>query len=475
VQGALTTKNEGRMGKMTTSGASGHVVPVILSGGAGTRLWPVSRSGRPKQLIALTEEHTMLQATARRTRDSSRFAPPMVVANFAHAGQITEQLEEVGLAPAALILEPVARNTAPAIALAAHEALAHDADAVLLVMPSDHVVADDEAFAAAIDSALPVVAGEGWLATFGITPTGPETGYGYIKHGASIAPGIDRALRFVEKPDRATARAYLEEGGYSWNGGIFLLRADAYLAALDAHAPEIAAAARAAMAGAVRDGPVVHPDRQAFAASPSDSIDYAVMEKAERVAVAPVSMGWSDVGSWDALHEIARKDDGGNALSGDVVAINAKDCLIRSEGPLVAAVGVSGLSIIATDDAVLVMPRGQSQDVKRAVEVLNAVGHRTLHRPARVASRWGHERHIVDGDGIKLCLIEVAPGTASAVRTAAGTIELRLISGQGRVDDRALGRTPLTLPSGATHCIVNEGERPLVVLETIVTEEPKDG
>ncbi len=462
--------------KMSIGGATGHIVPVILSGGSGTRLWPVSRSGRPKQLIALTEEHTMLQATARRTRDSSRFAPPMVVANFAHASQITQQLEEVGLTPGALILEPVARNTAPAIALAAQEALASDLEAVLLVMPSDHVVADDEAFAAAIDAALPVVAGDGWLATFGIAPTGPETGYGYIKHGAAIAPGVDRALRFVEKPDRATAQAYLDEGGYSWNGGIFLFRADAYLAALEIHAPEIAAAAKAAMDGAVRDGPVVHPDRQAFAASPSESIDYAVMEKVERIAVAPVSMGWSDVGSWDALHEIAAKDDSGNAVSGDVVAIGTSDCLIRSEGPLIAAIGVDSLSIIATDDAVLVMPRGQSQDVKRAVEMLNLVGHRTLHRPARIASRWGHERHIVDGDGITLCLIEVAPGTSSAVRMAEGTIELRLISGRGRVDNGGpLGRTPLTLSSGATHCIVNEGERPLVVLETVVSEELKHG
>ena len=461
---------------MTTSGATGHVVPVILSGGSGTRLWPVSRSGQPKQLIALTEEHTMLQATARRTRDTSRFAPPMVVANFAHAGQITQQLAEVGLAPGALILEPVARNTAPAIALAAHEALAHDPDAVLLIMPSDHVVADDAAFAAAVDAALPLVAGERWLATFGITPTGPETGYGYIKHGVSIAPGVDRALRFVEKPDRATAQTYLDEGGYSWNGGIFLLRADDYLDALGAHAPEIAAAVRAAMAGAVRDGPVIHPDRHAFAASPSDSIDYAVMEKAEKVAVVPVSMGWSDVGSWDALHDIAAKDDGGNAVSSDVIAIGTRDSLIRSEGPLVAAIGLTGISIVATDDAVLVMPRGQSQDVKRAVEMLTAMGHRTLHRPARIASRWGHERHIVDGDGIKLCLIEVAPGTSSAVRSADGTIELRLISGEGRIENGGpLGRTPLVLPSGATHSIVNEGERPLVVLETIVAEEPRNG
>jgi mannose-6-phosphate isomerase-like protein (cupin superfamily) len=200
------------------------------------------------------------------------------------------------------------------------------------------------------------------------------------------------------------------------------------------------------------------------------------MEKAEKVAVAPVSMGWSDVGSWDALHDLAAKDNGGNAVAGDVIAIDTRDCLIRSDGPLVAAIGISSLSVVATDDAVLVMPRGQSQDVKRAVEMLNTVGHRTLHRPARIASRWGHERHIVDGDGISICLIEVAPGTSSAVRTAQGTIELRLVAGQGRVDDRPLAsHAPVSLPSGTTHCIVNDGERPLVVLETVVTEEPKNG
>jgi mannose-1-phosphate guanylyltransferase/mannose-1-phosphate guanylyltransferase/mannose-6-phosphate isomerase len=461
---------------MLSRSALGHVVPVILSGGSGTRLWPVSRSGRPKQLIALTGEHTMLQATARRACDSSRFARPMVVANAAHAIQINHQLDEVGLAPAALLLEPVARNTAPAIAIAAIAALEADAEAVLLVMPSDHVVADEPAFAAAIDAALPVVAERGWLATFGITPTGPETGYGYIMHGEAIAPGVDRASRFVEKPDRATAEAYLAEGGYSWNGGIFLFRADSYLDALETHAPEIAAASRKAMASATRDGTVIHPGREAFATSPSESIDYAVMEKAAQVAVVPVSMGWSDVGSWDALHEISEKDEADNALFGEVVAIGVHDCLIRSDGPLVAAIGVSGISLVATDDAVLVMPRGRSQDVKRAVEALTALGHGTLHRPARVPSGWGEERHIVEGDGIAIRLVEVAPGASSRLRGADGAVELRLVAGQGRLKDGArLGRTPLTLPSGASHCIVNDGERPLVVLETIVTEEPKDG
>jgi len=352
------------------------ITPVILSGGSGTRLWPLSRTGKPKQLLSLTHDETMLQLTARRTGDATRFETPIVVSSARHADIIAEQLGAVGCGGATLILEPSARNTAPAIALAALQA---GPDALLLVMPSDHVIADVDSFRAAIDAASPVVE-QGWLATFGITPDGPETGYGYIRTGEEIAPGVRRAERFVEKPDRATAEAYVAEGCYAWNGGIFLLRSDAYLAALDTHAPAIAAAARAAMAGARTDGAHIHPDAAAFAASPDESIDYAVMERAERVAVAPVEMGWSDVGSWDALHAIADKDAGNNAHHGEVVAIDTSGCLIRSDGPLVAAVGVSDLIIIATKDAVLVLPRGSSQDVKRAVEALKRDGHITLDR-----------------------------------------------------------------------------------------------
>jgi len=342
------------------------ITPVILSGGSGTRLWPMSRPEKPKQLLALTAAETMLQLTAMRVADDLRFAAPIVVANAAHADEIEAQLGAVGCAPASLILEPVARNTAPAIALAA---LAADPATPLLVMPSDHVVRDVAAFRAAIEAALPLVA-DGWLATFGITPDAPETGYGYIKVGAPLAEGVARVDSFVEKPDRATAEAMLAGGDHVWNGGIFLFRADIFLGALAVHAPEMLAAAQAAMTGATHDGARIHPDAAAFGASPADSIDYAVMEKAAQVAVVPVDMGWSDVGSWDALHALHGGDDDGNVHHGEVIAIDVKDCLIRSDGIRVAAVGVSDLIIVASGDSVLILPRGRSQDVKKIVEAL---------------------------------------------------------------------------------------------------------
>lgn len=353
-----------------------RIAPVILSGGAGTRLWPMSRASRPKQLLALTADRSMLQLTAARAAAPDRFAQPIIVANAAHADQIETQLAEIGIVPAALILEPAGRNTAPAIALAA---LAVPPETPLLVMPSDHVILHVAAFHAAIAAAMPLV-DDGWLATFGILPDAPETGYGYIREGETIAPGVHRVERFVEKPDRARAEAYLAEGCYAWNSGIFLFRADAYMAMLDIHDPAIAEASRAAMAGAAHEGWRIHPDADAFAASPSDSIDYAVMEKADRVAVVPVSMGWSDVGSWDALHLLAGPDHAGNCHHGEVIALDTSNCLIRSDGPLVAAVGVSDLIIVATGDAVLVLPRGASQDVRRIVDELKRGKHISLDR-----------------------------------------------------------------------------------------------
>ena len=341
------------------------ITPVILTGGSGTRLWPLSRKVRPKQFLALTGEQTMLAETIGRTV-GERFAPPILVGGAGQADILTEATPE----GARVILEPMAKNTAPAIALAA---LMLREDAPMLVMPSDHVVADVAAFIAAVEIAA-ALAAEGWLVTFGIAPTKPEIGYGYIKQGDALAEGGHAVERFVEKPDGETARAYLEEGGYHWNGGIFMFTAGAFLAALETHAPAMAAAARQASDKGKTDGAVLRPDADSFAASPSESVDYAVMEKADRVAVVPVSMGWSDVGSWDALYEIAARDEAGNCVAGPTFAIDTENCLVRSTGPRVATIGVSDLLVIATGDAVLVMPRGSSQRVKEAVERLNEEG-----------------------------------------------------------------------------------------------------
>ena len=348
------------------------IVPVILSGGSGTRLWPMSTPDMPKQMLPLTADETMLQLTAQRAQ-GEWFAAPIVVANARHADMVEAQMEAVGAAAQALILEPIGRNTAPAIALAA--IAAGSGAAPLLVMPSDHVIADVAAFHTAIQSALPLV-DDGWLVTFGIDPHAPETGYGWIKVGAEIAGGVHRVASFVEKPPRDAAEAMLAAGDHAWNGGIFLFRADAYLGALAIHDPKMLAACQHAMDAARRDGARVYPDAAAFAAAPSDSIDYAVMEKADRVAVVPVSMGWSDLGSWDALHEISDVDGDGNAHAtaegGEVIAIDTANCLVRSDGVRIAMVGVADLIVVASGNDVLILPRGRSQEVKALIEKMKA-------------------------------------------------------------------------------------------------------
>jgi len=351
--------------------AAMSIVPVILSGGSGTRLWPMSRPERPKQLLALTAEETMLQLTARRTPTGAGYAAPIVVGNAGHADEVEAQLTAVGVGPSAIILEPIGRNTAPAIALAA--IAAGGGAEPLLVMPSDHVIADVPAFHAAIAAALPLVE-DGWLVTFGITPDAPETGYGWIRIGEEIAGGVHRVEQFLEKPPLDRAQAMLDEGGHAWNGGIFLFRADRYLEVLGREAPEMVRAAQDAMDAARREGVRIWPDAEAFAASPSDSIDYAVMEKASRVAVVPVAMGWSDLGSWDALHAISDTDSGGNAHAGDVIAVDTSDCFVRSDGIRVALVGVSDLIVVASGNDVLILPRGRSQEVKKIIEAMKAGG-----------------------------------------------------------------------------------------------------
>lgn len=315
----------------------------------------------PKQFLALTDARTMFQLTVLRVMDRGRFAAPLIVANAAHASIVSDQLAEIGVTDATILLEPCARNTAPAIALAA---LASDApDAILLVMPSDHIIADEAAFHAATEALIPIVQ-DGWLATYGINPTGPETGYGYIQMGPDVGAGVNAVKRFVEKPDIERAAFMIQSGDYVWNGGIFLFRANTYLHAMAKFAPAMDTAVRDSVSKAERTGDKLNPNKASFAACPSDSIDYAIMEKASKVAVAPVSMGWSDVGSWDALHEIGEKDADDNVTSGDVRIDASHGNLIHADGIRVSVHGIDDLLIIANGNEVLILPRGTSQKVK---------------------------------------------------------------------------------------------------------------
>ncbi len=346
------------------------IQPVILSGGAGTRLWPFSGPGKPKQFLNLVGDHSLLQTTLRRVPQEKGFSAPIIVGNAAHRDLIKEQLSEVGTTAGLIILEPLARNTAPAIALAA---IAAEPEAVLLVMPSDHVIANVAAFQRAVKHALPYCL-DGWLVTFGIAPDRAETGYGYIERKEPLGDNVFRVARFVEKPDSHTASGFLRDGSFSWNAGIFLFRARDYLAALLNHAPDVRAAAENAMQSARQDGVCVLPGEAEFATSPSVSIDYAIMEKAKRVAVVPVDLGWSDIGSWDAVYEFEAKDKARNVVHGPAFLHDSSSCLVRSSGSRVVLSGVDDLIVLVTDATVLILRRGESQRVKELVEILQKAG-----------------------------------------------------------------------------------------------------
>lgn len=341
-----------------------QITPVILSGGAGTRLWPMSNETRPKQFLPLTGRLTMFEMTLQRCQDRSLFAGPIIIGNDRHTSLINDQLTSIGCDDATILLEPCPRNTAPAIALAA--LTAKSPDTILLVMPSDHVISDNGKFYEAINRAAPQAAA-GQMITFGIQPTGPETGYGYIKADREVEPGIFAVRQFVEKPVLEEAERMISDGNHFWNGGIFLFRADIYLDALKNFAPEILDSATRATAHSTAIRNEIRPDGKYFGECPSDSIDYAVMEKAENILTVPVSMGWSDLGSWDTLYELGKNAD----CEENALQIECSGNLIRSDRVRIHAAGVEDMIIIACGDDIMIVPRGQSQKVKKIAEFVN--------------------------------------------------------------------------------------------------------
>ena len=458
---------------------------VLLSGGSGTRLWPLSRETYPKQFLPLVGEHSLLQATWLRVRDLPGVGAPLVVANEEHRFIVAEQLNALGTRAEALILEPVGRNTAPAIAVAALRAMRDGGDPVLLVLPSDHVIGDEAGFRTAVLRALPAAEGGaqneggasnegGALVTFGIVPNAPETGYGYIRasdNAAAPAEGVRPIERFVEKPDLDTATAYLASGDYFWNSGMFLFRASRYLDELARHAPEMLARCREALATATVDNDFLRLGRAAFEACPADSIDYAVMEKTEHALVVPIDVGWSDVGSWAALTHISRQDAHGNAHRGDVLAIDTHNTLAWSERRLIALIGLDDLVVVDTDDALLVAHRERVQDVKHIVARLkgderpHARIHRKVYRP------WGSYDGIESGPGFQVKRITVKPGASLSLQLHHHRAEHWIVvTGQARVtcDENVfdLGTSQSTfIPLGAKHRLQNTSSEPLELIE----------
>lgn len=445
--------------------------PVILSGGAGTRLWPLSREHYPKQLLALVSERSMIQDTAQRVV-APGFGAPLIVCNNDHRFIIAEQLRDLAIAPAAIILEPVARNTAAAVAAAAAFIAASDPDGLIMVLPSDHAILDRGAFLAAADLAARA-ASRGHLVTFGITPTAPETGYGYIRQGAALG-GLGGAFavdRFVEKPDLKTAEGYLAAGGWSWNSGMFMFPIAGFRAELARHASGVAAAADAAVARATRDLDFVRLDAESFAASPSISIDYAVMEKTDKAVVVPAKLGWSDVGAWSALWEIGARDADGNVKLGDVVAEKTRNSYLRAEHRLLTTMGLDDMVVVALKDAVLVAARDEVQNVKTIVDRLKKAGRSEATTQPRVYRPWGSYETIDIGRRFQVKRIIVNPGQRISLQKHAQRAEhWVVVQGVARVtrdeDILTLRENMSTyIPVGCVHRLENPGAEPLHLIE----------
>ncbi|MFA6264152.1 MAG: mannose-1-phosphate guanylyltransferase/mannose-6-phosphate isomerase [Pseudolabrys sp.] len=451
---------------------AGLVVPVLLSGGAGTRLWPLSRETYPKQLLSLIGEHTLLQQAAMRVADRNKFTAPLVVAHEEHRFVIAEQLRSLGIADSTIVLEPVRRNTAAAVAVAALMVNKIDPNTILLVMPVDHLIRDDAAFIETINTAA-AAAEHHKLSLFGIHPTQPATGYGYISVGAPMeaAPGVHEVGEFIEKPDAARAAELLASGDYLWNSGIFLLPVRTLLRELERHAPEVLKAARNAVATASLDLDFLRLREEPLAACPSISLDKAVLEKTDRAVVVPARFDWSDIGSWSTLWEVGDKTAAHNVEIGDVIAEDSRGCYLRGDGPLVAALGVDDLVVVATPDVVLVTPKNNAQDVGRLVSRLKQDGHRSATQTQCVYRPWGYYQQIHVGERFQVKRITVNPGCKLSLQKHFHRAEhWVVVNGTALVtrDDEQvlLGENEsLFIPLGAMHRLENPGKMPLNLIE----------
>ena len=450
------------------------ILPVIMAGGTGSRLWPMSRELYPKQFLRLYGEQSMLQETVTRLKGLET-SNPLVICNEEHRFLVAEQLRQINQLSNNIILEPVGRNTAPAITLAALSAIDEDYDPLLLVLAADHVIENIEAFHQAVNNAIPF-AEQGKLVTFGIVPTGPETGYGYIQRGTEFnnpsAP-VFRVQRFVEKPDLQTALQYLETGEYYWNSGMFLFRAKRFLEEMATYRPDILDACLKAIETAQPDEQqeFIRVDKAAFIACPDESVDYAVMEKTTEAIVVPLDAGWNDVGSWAALWEVNNKNPNGNAVTGDVFTHNAKNCYINTDEKFIAAIGVENLVIVNTKDAVLIIDKSQVQDVKKVVEFLKNQErreyrvHRESYRP------WGRNDNVVNTVRYHVNRLTVKPGGKSSLQMHHHRAEHWVIlSGTAKVslDDKTYLLTEnqsTFIPIGSQHMLENPGKIPLEILE----------
>ncbi|WP_249127380.1 mannose-1-phosphate guanylyltransferase/mannose-6-phosphate isomerase [Bradyrhizobium lablabi] len=452
--------------------ARGRIIPVLLSGGTGSRLWPMSRETCPKQLLSLLGERTLLQQTALRVSDPLLFTDPVVIANAEHRFVIGEQLRAVGISNPTIVLEPFGRNTAPAVTTAALLASQDDPDAMILAMPVDHWVSDHATFRSAVASGLPA-ARRGRFVLFGLRPTAPATGFGYIRMGEQSASlsDIRDVAGFVEKPDLAMVERLLACNEHLWNSGIFLLPVRQFIDEIAEREPEIMSACRKALAGATRDLDFLRLEESSFEACPSISVDYAVMEKTERAVVVSAAFDWSDIGSWSTLWTMSEKDESGNVVVGDAVMEDASNCYVRGDGPLVAALGVDDLVIAASSDVVLVTTRDRDQDVGKLVERLKANGHRSATQTQSVHRPWGYYQSIHSGERFQVKRITVNPGAKLSLQKHFHRAEhWVVVNGTAivtRDDEEILLREneSIFVPLGCTHRLENPGKVPLNLIE----------